>query len=167
MVDKILDASTKQGRFDFNQDFRIALFEKFILDDNDADGQSYEEELLKYIRSESKKRKERCDYLSEKAKDKKEFLTSDELREMRRMWGEDWREITSRIGRRAPELKTLWATLEKGQPLPRTKQERLEIEVNTLRSQEKLRKERRKGFFALAMVFAIPLSYFMFSGMLL
>ena len=39
VVDKILDANTKQGKFDFNQDFRIALFEKFILDDNNADGQ--------------------------------------------------------------------------------------------------------------------------------
>ena len=165
VVDKILDASTKQGRFDFNQDFRIALFEKFILDDNDTDGQIYEEELLEYIRAESKKRKERCDFLATKAKDKKGFLTSDELREMRRMWGEDWREVTSRVGRRAPELAALWATLEKGLPLPKTKQESLEIEVNQLRFQENLRKERRKGFIALAMVFAIPLSYFMFSGM--
>lgn len=104
--------------------------------------------------------------MSGKAKNKKGFLTSDELREMRKMWGEDWREITSRVGHRAPELKALWATLEKEQPLPKTKQERLEIEVSTLRSQEKLRKERRKGLFALAMVFAIPLSYFMFSGII-
>ena len=71
VVDKILDASTKKGKFDFNQDFGIALFEKFILDDNDDDGQSYEEELLKYIRAESKKRKERCEFLSNKAKDKR------------------------------------------------------------------------------------------------
>ena len=166
VVDKILDASTKQGKFDFNQDFRIALFEKFILDDNDADGKGYEEELLSYIRSESKKRKERCEFLSEKAKDKKGLLTSNELREMRRMWGEDWRVIVKVVDRRTPELKALWAKLEKEQPLPKTKQERLEIEVKKLRSQEKLRKERRKGFFALAMVLAIPLSYFLFSGML-
>ena len=73
VVDKILDASIKQGKFDFNQDFRIALFEKFILDENDSDGQDYEEELLIFIRAESKKRKERCEFLSQKAKDKKVF----------------------------------------------------------------------------------------------
>ena len=60
VVDKILDASTKQEKFDFNQDFGIAVFEKFILDDNDDDGQSYEEELLKYIRAESKKTKRKA-----------------------------------------------------------------------------------------------------------
>ncbi len=52
IVDKILEASKKQGKFAFDQDFRIALFEKYILDDNDADGEAFEEELLKYIRSE-------------------------------------------------------------------------------------------------------------------
>ena len=82
------------------------------------------------------------------------------------MWGEDWRIITKIVDRRTPELKALWTKLEKEQPLPKTKQERLEIEVKKLRSQVKLRKERRKGFFALAMVLAIPMSYFLFSGML-
>lgn len=72
VVDKILDASTKQGRFDFNQDFRIALFEKFILDDNDADGQSYEEELLKYIRSESKNERSDVIICQEKQRIKKD-----------------------------------------------------------------------------------------------
>ena len=85
---------------------------------------------------------------------------------MRRMWGEDWRVITKIADRRNPELKALWAALEKEQPLPKTKQERLEIEVNKLRSKEKLRRERRKGFFALAVTLAIPLFFFLFSGIL-
>ena len=73
VVDKILDASTKQGKFDFNQDFGIALFEKFILDDNDDDGQSYEEELLKYIRDESKNEKKGASFSQTKLKTKKGF----------------------------------------------------------------------------------------------
>ena len=76
IVDKILEASKKQGKFEFDQDFRITLFEKFILDDNDADGEGFEEELLKYIRSESKRLKDRCEFLSEKAKQKNKMVRS-------------------------------------------------------------------------------------------
>ena len=165
IVDKILEASKKQGKFEFDQDFRITLFEKFILDDNDADGEGFEEELLKYIRSESKRLKDRCEFLSEKAKQKKGFLSADEIREMRAMWGADWREVASyKASNRKPDLDALWNALKKDQPLPQTKLERLEIEVDRFQTQANLWTERRKGLFALATMILIPVSYLLYTG---
>ena len=165
IVDKILEASKKQGKFEFDQDFRITLFEKFILDDNDADGEGFEEELLKYIRSESKRLKDRCEFLSEKANQKKGFLSADEIREMRAMWGADWREVASyKASNRKPDLDALWNALKKDQPLPQTKLERLEIEVDRFQTQANLWTERRKGLFALATMILIPVSYLLYTG---
>ncbi len=166
IVDKILEASSKkQGKFEFDQDFRIELFGKFILDDNDADGKDFEEELLKYIRSESKRLKDRCEFLSEKANQKKGFLSADEIREMRAMWGADWRETASHYGsRRKPDLDTLWNALKKDQPLPQTKLEMLEIEVDRFRTKYSLLDQRRRGLCALAMLLIIPVSYLIYTG---
>ena len=165
IVDKILEASKKQGKFAFDQDFRIALFEKFILDDNDADGEDFEEELLKYIRYESKRLNDRCEFLSEKAIQKKGIPSADEIREIRAMWGADWRKTASyTASKRKPDLDALWNALKKDQPLPQTKLEMLEIEVNRCRMQAKIWKERRKGLFALATVLVIPAFYLLYTG---
>ena len=51
------------------------------------------------------------------------------------MWGADWRKTASyTASKRKPDLDALWNALKKDQPLPQTKLEMLEIEVDRFRT---------------------------------